>query len=312
MLPFLLSDEEFSYYKDKIDNINFHFLESFKEENQLNNEKYQNKEYEINNIFSKDNNAFNSIIAIKENKKFIYDSTNFNSGKEDENTEIFLNKKRKNDKADDDNYENIFEKEESKENNKKREKMKINNKIKKDRRRKNAEYDKKAVHDKFKEDNIIKKIKTNIFDYILERLNKSLKDNLYEFYPLTKTLNSNLKKDFNEKLLERTIYDIYINSYLRKRFVNISNSNKILIKKIYDENIEVETQSILEKTFKEILDDIREKDLDYFLEKIKDKETKNNKALNDSYINDVKKMLFKYELWFKAKIGRSETKRSSN
>ena len=312
MLSFLLSDEEFSYYKDKIDNINFHFLESFKEENQLNDEKNQNKEFEINNIFSKDNNAFNSIIAIKENKKFIYDSTNFNSGKENTNTEIFLNKKRNNDKVYDDNYENIFEQRENEENNTARGKMNKNNKIKKDRRRKDAKYTKKAVHDKFKEDNIIKKIKTNIFDYILERLNKSLKHNLYEFYPLTKEINTNLRKDFNEKLLERTIYDIYINSDLRKRFVNISDSNKILIKKIYDENIETETQSILEKTFKDILDDIREKDLDYFLEKIKNKETKNNKPLNGSYMNYVKKMLFKYELWFKAKIGRSETKRSSN
>ena len=169
MLSFLLSDEEFSYYKDKIDNINFHFLESFKEENQLNDEKNKNKEFEINNIFSKDNNAFNSIIAIKENKKFIYDSTNFNSGKENTNTEIFLNKKRNNDKVYDDNYENIFEQRENEENNTARGKMNKNNKIKKDRRRKDAKYTKKAVHDKFKEDNIIKKIKTNIFDYILEQ-----------------------------------------------------------------------------------------------------------------------------------------------
>ena len=135
---------------------------------------------------------------------------------------------------------------------------------------------------------------------------------MHEFYPLNKELNSNLKKDFNEKLLDRTIYDIYVNSDLSKKFANIPDSNKILIKKIYDENIETETQSILEKTFKDILDDIREKDLDYFLEKIKNKETKNNKPLNGSYMNYVKKMLFKYELWFKAKIGRSETKRSSN
>ena len=52
---------------------------------------------------------------------------------------------------------------------KEKENKKIDNKIKKDRRRKDAEYNKKAVHDKFKKDNIIKKIKNNIFDYILER-----------------------------------------------------------------------------------------------------------------------------------------------
>ena len=110
-------------------------------------------------------------------------------------------------------------------------------------------------------------------------------------------------------MLNRTIYDIYINSDLSKIFINISDSNKILIKKIYDENIEIETQSILEKKFKDILNDIREKDLDYFMKKIKDKEKKNNKTLNDSYMNAVKKMLFKYELWFKAKIRNSERKK---
>ena len=43
------------------------------------------------------------------------------------------------------------------------------------RRKKNIEYDDKPQHSKFKEDNIIQKIKTFIFDYILDHLNKSLK-----------------------------------------------------------------------------------------------------------------------------------------
>ena len=45
------------------------------------------------------------------------------------------------------------------------------------------------------------------------------------------------------------------------------------------------------------------------MKKIKDKETKNNKPLNDSYMNAVKKMLFKYELWFKVKLERSKRKK---
>ena len=48
------------------------------------------------------------------------------------------------------------------------------------------------------------------------------------------------------------------------------------------------------------------------MKKIKDKETKNNKTLNDSYMNAVKKMLFKYELWFKAKIRNSERKKQND
>ena len=239
-----------------------------------------------------------------ESKKFISDSNYFTLAKAGD-TKIFLNKKRNHEKTHSDNQKNELE---LKDNLKEKKIMNINNKIKKGRRRKDAEYNKKAVHDKFKKDNIIKKIKTNIFDYILESLNKSLKDDIYEFYPLTTELNTNLKKDFNEKLLDRTIYDIYVNSDLSKKFANIPDSNKILIKKIYDENIEIATQSILEKKFKDILNDIRKKDLDYFLDKIKDKETKNNKPLNDSYMNAVKKMLFKYELWFKVKLEKSKKK----
>ena len=306
MFTFGLNEEEFINYQDKINNINFHILDLCKEKNHVNNEQNQNKDFAIKDIFSKENNACNSSMTSPESKKFISDSIYFNLAKAGENSKIFLNKKRNHEKTYSNNKENILE---LKENLKEKNIMKINNEIKKGRRKKDVDYDIKVVHDKFKGDNIIKKIKNNIFDYILERLNKSLKNDNYEFYPLTKELNTNLNKDFNEKLLDRTIYDIYVNSDLSKKFANIPDSNKILIKKIYDENIEIATQSILEKKFKDILNDIRKKDLDYFLDKIKDKETKNNKPLNDSYMNAVKKMLFKYEFWFKVKLERSKRKK---
>ena len=224
MFTFGLNEEEFINYQDKIDNINFHFPDLCKENNHLNNDQNQNKEFAIKDIFYKKNNACNSSMTSPESKKFISDSIYFNLAKAGENSKIFLNKKRNHEKTYSNNKENILE---LKENLKEKKIIKVNNKIKKGRRRKDVDYDIKATHDKFKEDNIIKKIKTNIFDYILENLNKSLKDDMHEFYPLNKELNSNLKKDFNEKLLDRTIYDIYINSDLRKRFVNISDSNKI-------------------------------------------------------------------------------------
>ena len=100
-----------------------------------------------------------------ESKKFITDSIYYNLAKAGD-TKIFLNKKRNHEKTHSDNQKNVLE---LKENLKEKENKKIDNKIKKGRRRKDAEYNKKAVHDKFKKDNIIKKIKNNIFDYILER-----------------------------------------------------------------------------------------------------------------------------------------------
>ena len=79
----------------------------------------------------------------------------------------------------------------------------------------------------------------------MNKLNKSFKNKIYEFYPLTKELNNNIKKDFNEKLLNSKIYDIYMNSDLNKNYININDSNRKLIKKIYDEKIETETIAIL-------------------------------------------------------------------
>ena len=105
-----------------------------------------------------------------------------------------------------------------------------------------------------------------------------------------------------------TIYDIYMNTDLNKRYINIPDSNKTLIKKIYEEQIEKDTINILKKKFKDILEYIREKDLDNFLTSIKEREIKKGNKLVESYMEDVKKMLFKYEFWFKVKLARNSRK----
>ena len=154
----------------------------------------------------------------------------------------------------------------------------------------------------------MQKIKKSIFYYILDNLNKSLKYEIYKFYPLTKEININLKKDFNEKLLNRTIRDIYMKSDLNKRYININDLNRTLIKKIYAQKIEKDTINILDKKFKEILDYIREKDLDNFLTEFRNREIKNDDKLIDKYMKAVKKMLIKYEFWFKLKLERKPKK----
>ena len=49
-----------------------------------------------------------------------------------------------------------------------------------------------------------------------------------------------------------------------------------------------------------------------FTNKIRDKEIKNNKQFTDIYMKAVKKMLFKYEFYFKLKLGRNVKKKSNN
>ena len=185
---------------------------------------------------------------------------------------------------------------------KENEEINIKENTKRGRRKKNVN---KPAYGKFREDNIIQKIKTFIFDYIRDHLNKSLKFEFNNFYPLSKELYSNLKKDFNEKLLESTIYDIYMNSDLNKRYINIPDSNRMLIKKIYKEKVEKDTINILKKKFKDILDYIRKKDLDNFLKDFRLREMKKDDKLIDSYMIAVENMLFKYEFWFKVKLTRN-------
>ena len=172
------------------------------------------------------------------------------------------------------------------------------------RRKKDETYNDEPEHDKFKPDNIIQKIKTFYFKYVLEMLNNSLNDNHYKFYPLDKTLNVNLKKDFNEELMKRTIYDIFMNSDLNERHKGGDYSNKNLINKILEEKSEIETIKILNMKYIEILDYIRQKDREYFLEKIRAKEKRNKGHQIDLYMKEVSFMLDDYENWFGRKNGR--------
>ena len=178
------------------------------------------------------------------------------------------------------------------------------------RRLKDKTYGTEANHNKNSADNIITKIKTAIFKYIIDHLNQSLQFTKYKFYPLNVKLSTCLKKKFNMELLNRTIYDIYTTEDLNKTYINGNDSNKILIKKIVDEKKEKKTIDILNMKFKDILEYIREKDLDNFLNQIKLKDKKNKgKESVDLSMDDVKHYLFYYENWFKIKNERNTTRK---
>ena len=180
------------------------------------------------------------------------------------------------------------------------------------RRKEDGIYYESAKHTKDNEDNIMRKIKTFVFQYILRLLNDSLIDKNKEFYPLETELNENLKKDLNVQLLNRTILDIYENSKLNDRHKFRGAANKILIKKILEENVEIKTIKILSMTYKDILDQIRQKDSSFFLEEIRKKESrkkKNTPEIINSYLKKLEDLLFSYENWFGSKLGRNSEKR---
>ena len=304
MCSFELNEDEFNTHFNDIYNTKIYLFDSLKENKQEIEEQNRIKEMEKADILSKENNVNNFALIFLETKNVLDESFDFD--KTDANTKSFLGKKRIHNKTKIEYNDNILNESNVKE--KKDINLKENNNSKRGRRKKNVEYDNESnepFHSKFKKDNVIQKIKTFTFDYILNKLNKSFKNNIYEFYPLTKEINNNLKKDFNEKLLNSTIYDIYMNSDLNKNYININDSNRKLIKKIYDEKIETETIAILEMKFRDILDYIREKDLDNFLTGFRNREIKKDNKSIDLYMEKVKKMLFQYEIWFQKKIGRN-------
>ena len=297
------NDQGFNNNFNVFDN-NSNLFEQFCEKKLKIDELNQRQETAIKDVFFKDNNASYSTISFRDTNKFSSDS--FIYGTTESDSKILLNKKRKQEINSDENNngnnleeDNFFKKEDI---------ISLKGNSKRGRRKKNVEYDDEPHHDKFTEDNIIQRIKTFIFDYILERLNKSLKYESRRFYQLTKTLNSNLKKDFNEELLGKTIYEIYMTSDLCMRFINIPDANRELIKKIYEEKIEIETINILDKKFKEILDYIRKKDLDNFLTNFRLRVMKKDNKSIDLYMKEVRKMLFQYEFYFQKKIGRNTKK----
>jgi hypothetical protein len=240
---------------------------------------------------------------------------NIITGKTEPSSKGFLNKKRNLEKKDKEILDHISIIEENDKDEKEEKETENNNddgngKKKRGRRSSDKTYSEEADHNKFKEDNIIRKIKTYTFKYILNALNNSLEKTRNRFYPLDKDLNENIKKDFNMELLDRTIKDIYDNSGLNKRFKNPKFSNKFLIKKIFDEKVEIRTINILNMKYIDILNYIRENDMDNFLETIKEKEKKKQEKNIDLYMEELKNILIVYEKWFDGKCGRNKAKKT--
>ena len=177
----------------------------------------------------------------------------------------------------------------------------------------------KSKHTKLSDDNKIRKIKGFLLEYILKKLNESIKFSSNRFRPLNKTMKESLKKSENIKLLKANIKDIFSNTKMNKVSEKKGESNKKLIEKIYEENIEMETISILEKTFEEFLNETRDNNLETFLNTIKDKEIriqnkrKNKENFNiEKYIFNIKKLLEGYEDWFNNKKGRDRKIKYNN
>ena len=176
----------------------------------------------------------------------------------------------------------------------------------------------KSKHDKLSDDNKIRKIKGFLLEYILKKLNESIKFSSNRFRPLNKTMKESLKKSENIALLDAYIKDIFSNTKMNKVSEKKGESNKKLIEKIYEENIEIDTIRILNLKFRDALNQIK-KNSNGLLDMIKDKEisiqnnSKNKENFNiEKYMDDIKILLEGYEDWFDNKKGRDRKKKYNN
>ena len=176
----------------------------------------------------------------------------------------------------------------------------------------------KSKHTKLSDDNKIRKIKGFLLEYILKKLNESIKFSSSRFRPLNKTMKESLKKSENIALLDAYIKDIFSNTKMNKVSEKKGESNKKLIEKIYEENIEIDTIRILNLKFRDALNQIK-KNSNGLLDMIKDKEIsiqnnrKNKENFNiEKYMDNIKILLEGYEGWFDDKKGRDRKKIYNN
>jgi len=252
-------------------------------------------------------------IDLNYTRKEIIEDANINLENKQTRVTTFTGKKRERenneDKDDKDGYDAVYflknkERKKKEEIKIKKEKQKNKGRHKKNDIR-NDENDENK-HDKFSEDNLMRKIKTYIFNTILNVLNKSLKDRSQKFIKLEPKLNESMKKDLNEKLMNQKIKEIYINNEISKRYLTETNCNNNinLIKKIYEEKKEIDTIKILETEYIDYVAYLQKYEMGNFLRKIRNKEIKNPDLDVDRYINSLKYMFLNYAKWFNDKKGR--------
>ena len=182
------------------------------------------------------------------------------------------------------------------------------NKNKKKRGRKSKFDERPVTHTHNSEDNIIKRIKTAMMTYVYERLNKSLKSINRRFHKPIKKINENLKKDYNIRLMNMTIREIYEENFLQKIYdekIRFSKINSSLIQRIFDNNKDIETMKILNTKYIDLLNELDTKE--YICKRIEKKARKSVKEIDELkiYMNNVRRCLEDYELWFTLKRDRN-------
>lgn len=164
------------------------------------------------------------------------------------------------------------------------------------------------THTKSRDDNKMRKIKVYIISFILNLLNNLISKNHQKFLKIDKDIGENLKKDFNMKLMEMKIRDIFTEFSINRRYLTLregANLNLVLINQIYSRN-DTKLIEILESKYVDLLQILRKDYLDQFRRDLLKKEVKcgEEKEKAEKYVGELVTLLCGYEDWFKKKSGR--------
>ena len=195
------------------------------------------------------------------------------------------------------------------------------------------------IHDKFKGDNIMRKIKVHILqEKIISIINQSLKSKKTGKKKLLKLSQkdlTSLKKDKNLELMNTTLKEIYTKNKIGDKYLdNKAKYNEKLINEIFSNDEYIELQKFLNLTFIEFYNiythKVIQKDLDenlfqkmknisffnsnnfqgfdVYINNLKEKNKKKGMSddENDTYINTFIYYCRIYKEWFESKVGRNE------
>ena len=172
----------------------------------------------------------------------------------------------------------------------------------------------RSIHTKYSRDNILRKIKVKFLSKLISHINRIImrkyNNKIKVLLPLKGSVSQNNTINFNQKLLNSKLKDVFINYEINGKFrLYKENYNKQVIESIYEKNIP-ELIEILEITFLDafnIFKNINESPklngmdkLDKVIEEIKMKES------SEDYIDKFKNIAMNFETHYLDKIGKYE------
>ena len=193
----------------------------------------------------------------------------------------------------------------------------------------NSKFKMGGKHNKFSSDNIIRKIKSNLFDVILRYINASMEEEKVEIcekntkkiillkpflLKISQEIIKNINVERNLTLLRSTLKEVFSSDVSKKVENHGLDKNKKLIEKIYEENKQKRAISILNMTFNQCLEQFRgskkykeldglEKELQNVINDLKEK------GESEEYISDFIDLVNTFEEYYMNKKPRAPKKK---